>query len=376
MQMMNERNFGERVSGYLREYMKDVESAHGTESREYLALKRQFVFDPREEIVDYETERRRHYEAEIHIEFEGGPLRGLERLYQKVVLIEPTTHCLAYCRWCLRAKYPDAKLTREELLRAVRYCGSAVNRADVREILITGGDPLIESDTIGFMLDAIAEFAPNVEAVRIGSRLPIHDPRRVDDGLLEALRPRGKFRVEMGTQINHAVELGKETCSAYERIQSLGIRVYNQQVLLRGVNDDIDSLCDLYNALRSLAIEAHYMFHCIPMRGMSHHRTTLERGLELVKELVMCGRISGRAKPMYAAMTDVGKVILYDGVILDRKGDMVLLQTGYSNEERSRWNPSWRLPDSAYVGEDEKIRVWYQDAKVHNEGWPTTCIID
>lgn len=376
MEMLNERNFGEKLSGYLREYMREVEGKHGPDSPEYMALKRQFIYDSREGNVDFESERRRHYEAEIHIEFEGKPLRGLERLYQKVVLIEPTTHCLAYCRWCLRAKYPDSRLTRDELLLAIRYCGSPQNRPDVREILITGGDPFLDVDTLGFMLDSIAEYAPNVETVRIGSRLPIHDPNLINEKMLQALHPRGRIRLEMGTQINHAIEFGEKTRAAFQRIQSMGIRIYNQQVLLKNVNDDINSLCDLYNASRSLGIESHYMFHCIPMRGMSHHRTTLERGLELVKELVMCGRISGRAKPMYAAMTDVGKVILYDGVILDRKGDMVLLQTGYNHEERSRWNPSWKLPDSAYEGEDGKIRVWYQDAKVHNEGWPTTCIID
>jgi lysine 2,3-aminomutase len=376
MSNMNERNFGEKITEYLREYMSEVRESFGESSPEYTALKLQFCEDPREKNIDLSSERRRHYEAEINLDYEGKPLKGVERLYRRVVLIEPTTYCTAYCRWCLRAKYPDMALSKDEIMRAVRYAGDKVNRDDVRELLVTGGDPLVDAETLDFTLDAIREYAPNVETVRIGSRLLVHDPERVNDELLEVLRPHDNMRIELGTQINHAIELSEKTRNAIKLIQSQNIRIYAQNVLLQGVNDTAEALYDLYDSLRSLHVESHYLFHCIPMRGMSHHRTTLDEGLVLIRQLVMSGKISGRAKPAYAAMTDVGKVTLYDGVVLNRKGNMVLLQTEYSAEERRIWNPSWELPDSAREDQDGRIQVWYQDAKKHNEGWPTTCIIE
>lgn len=376
MAQQNERTFGEKITKYLRSYMNDVRAKYGESSAEYSALRLQFCEDPREQNVDLANERRRHYEAEINIQYDGAPLRGVERLYRRVVLLEPTTFCTAYCRWCLRAKYPDMSLSRDEILRAVKYAGDVGNRDDIREMLLTGGDPLIDVAMLKFTLDAVKEYAPNIETVRVGSRLLVHDPLMIDERMLEALAPRPGMRVELGTQINHAVELGDCTRDAIKRMQSYGIRIYAQNVLLKGVNDNAEALYCLYDGLRSLGVEAHYLFHCIPMRGMSHHRTTLDDGLALIRALVMGGMISGRAKPTYAAMTDVGKVTLYDGVILDRKANMVLLQTEYSVEDRQRWNPSWVPPQSVLIDDRGRIQVWYQDAFKHNEGWPTTCIIE
>jgi len=362
----------EKISPFLMNKMKILKKEYGENSPEYLAIARQYLNDTREREVDYKAERSRHYEADLIVDQEGELISGLERLYLRVALIELTTICISHCRWCLRANYPQFTQKKEDVVRAATYFGNDQNKDDLREVLITGGDPFLLADLLEFTIDSIIKFAPNIKIIRIGSRLPVQDPERINEKLIHALRKRDELRIEVGTQINHPIELWEETRAAYRTIQEQGINFYNQQVLLRGINDNLDCLVQLYNSLRDLGIEAHYMFHCCPIRGMSHHRTSVEEGLELIKGLTSSGRISGRSKPMYTAMTDVGKVTLYEGVILDKRGDMILLQTKYLKEDRTRWNPSWKMPDSVNVDENGYLRVWYQDGKVHDEGWPTT----
>lgn len=113
--------------------------------------------------------------------------------------------------------------------------------------------------------------------------------------------------------------------------------------------------------MRMNNIEPHYLFHCIPMMGIHHLRTSVAMGLDLIKKLVHSGRISGRAKPMFAAMTDIGKITFYDGVILDRKDGKILLQSNYRLTDRMAWNPSWQMPKTAEIDEKGFLRVWYVD---------------
>ena len=99
------------------------------------------------------------------------------------------------------------------------------------------------------------------------------------------------------------------------------------------------------------------------MRGMHHFRTTVEKGLRLIKELTNSGKISGRVKPMYALMTDIGKITLYDGTILakNKKRNELLVQSSYTYEERLQNNPNWKLPETAEVDENGYLRMWYLD---------------
>jgi lysine 2,3-aminomutase len=361
---------------FLKGKLEALRREQGESSPEYRALAHQYLHDPRENEVDWKAERRRHYEAELVKGADGKPLRGMERLYRRVALIDLTTSCLAHCRYCLRQQYAKFTLTQDDVRAAAQYFGSPDNRDDLREVLITGGDPLLFPDLLASAIDSITSLAPNIEIVRIGSRLPVQEPGLVNPSVLQAVRKRPGLRIELGTQVNHPMELWPESRDAYGRLQDEGLSIYNQQVLLRGVNDDLGVLCELYDHLRYLGIEAHYMFHCIPLRGAHHHRTSIEEGLVLIKGLTASGRISGRCKPMYTAMTDIGKVTLYEGSILDRKGDMVLLQTEYLLAERLRWNPSWALPESAAADRRGHLTVWYKDAEVHNEGWASTYLLD
>lgn len=374
---VNERNvFCEKISPFLAERLEYCKRTYGENSQEYMALSLQYVTREREREADVKSERRRHYEAEVGRRAEDGvKLKGVERMYRRLCVFDLTMACAAHCRWCARAQYPNFTLTREEITEAAKYFGDDRNRDDLREVLITGGDPLIAPERLKFALDEIERNAPNIRIVRIGSRIPVQQPSLVSEHVLCILRKRSAFRIELGTQVNHAVELAPASVEAYQKLLDLGIRVYNQQVLLRGVNDDIGTLIDLYDGLRYAGIESHYMFHCVPIRGMSHHRTTVEKGLELIKSLTVSGRISGRAKPIYIVMTDVGKVTMYEGTVVDRKADMILLRTNYAKSDRLRWNPNWVMPGSAEEDECGFLRVWYKDAVVHNEGWQSTYFL-
>ncbi len=230
--------------------------------------------------------------------------------------------------------------------------------------MITGGDPLIIPNRTLFLVEALIEHASNIKIFRIATRLPQQSPSRITNSVLRIFQKRPGLRFELATQINHPVELSfPETVEVFSRFRELSVVIYSQNVLLKGINNDVAVLTDLYDAMRDAGIEAHYLFHCIPLRGMRHMRTSVQQGLDLIKQLTCQGYISGRTKPVFAAMTDIGKIIFYEGSILmrDTAHNRMLLQSNYSHDERSRWNQSWQLPASAEIDDLGLLRVWYPD---------------
>ena len=360
--MSVQRPFRELIPTFLEEKLDQLKDRFGAESVDYLALARQYVRSP-EETEPAEESNLRHYEAGAKLVHDGRRMPGIERLYRRTLVIEPTLACAAHCRYCIRANYPRHNLTDEQLVAAAVYCGDAQNRDDLTEVLITGGDVLLVPDRIETLLQALIRHAPNIRIIRIATRIPAQDPRRVNDAVLATFRNKPSLRFELATQLNHRVELFPEVVEALQRIMDTGARVYAQNVLLAGVNDSLDALVDLYDALRGLGIEPHYLFHCVPMIGMAHLRTPLENAIDLARQISNCGRISGRAKPIAAAMTDIGKIVLYDGAIGRRDGRRVLLHGEYTLSERLRWNPQWPVPDSAVIDPSGRLSVWYLDGE-------------
>ena len=133
--------------------------------------------------------------------------------------------------------------------------------------------------------------------------------------------------------------------------------------LLRGVNDDFETLAELYSKLRDHDIESHYLFHAVPLRGMSHHRTSVKKGIDLTNALSSCGEFSGRAKARYCILSDIGKIIVYQDTIVDRRksDNAILLKSGFNFKDRLEWNPSWKKPISVEIDSDGKMFVWYPD---------------
>ena len=355
--------FKELLSPFLRQKIAETEELHGAGSQELHAITSQYFYDPREQSID-PRHNRRHYEAEMPLEFEGRPVLGLERLYRKSVAIEPTLVCAAHCRWCLRGLYPFTTLKEDDITHSTRYIGSSALRDDVDEVLVTGGDPLMSLPLLALTLGEIQRNAPNVKTVRVGSRVPFHDPRRINEDMISLFKRYPNFRFEIGVNAVHPIEFWPESTEALHKFQYAGIRIYNQHPILRGVNDNYETLCELYELLREHDVEAHYLFHAIPMKGTSHHRTTLKRAAELATMISSSGQFSGRSKPHFAVLSDIGKIVMYHGVVLEQNEDdnSVLLQSGFKLDERKKWNPSWNLPSSAHVDSEGFMRTWYLDA--------------
>ncbi|MBI5017706.1 MAG: radical SAM protein [Deltaproteobacteria bacterium] len=354
--------FPEKISPFLRSKLAALESSEGNSSPSYLGLARQYVYDPRED-QDSKEQNAKHYEAAVQGPDHAHDLPGLERLYRRTLVIEPTLVCLAHCRYCLRSNYQKHTLTEKELIDVARYCGNAANRDTLNEVLITGGDPLIIPNRIEVLLNALIDHAPNIQIIRLATRLTTQDPTRIDESVLGLFLNKPSLRFELATQINHPVEFFQESIEAFAKVTDLGVRIYSQNVLLKGVNDDLDSLIELYDAMRRNRIEAHYLFHSVPIRGTHHLRTSVARGIDLARSLTSSGRISGRAKPMFAAMTDIGKITFYEGTIVDRRDGKLLLRSQYRLADRRAWNPTWQPPETAVVDQDGYLSVWYVDGE-------------
>ena len=354
------KRYNERISPFLQ---KQINKA-GVEGRKDIlkVLTTQFIFNKKETEIS-ENEVTKHYDASAEFVFEDKRLFGVERLYKRQILVDITLICVAHCRHCLRRNYDPFILSNDDLSRIARFIGQSVVASDVREILITGGDPFLVPQKLSHFLNELNSHAPFIEVVRVASRLPVHQPDWINDNILSVLKKKYSFRVEMATQINHSLELFPEVREAYQRIGSCVSAIYNQTVLLKGINDSVIDLMNLFDNLRSLNIENHYLFHCVPIGGIDWLRTSLDETIELANSILNSGIISGRVKPKVTIMTDIGKIALNKDLIIRKDKDRVLLRSNYSLEDRLKWNPLWKLPNSAIVEKDGKLNVWYRDKK-------------
>ena len=352
--------FKEKISPFLRKKISEFKENYGEHSTQYIALSLQYIRGPLEAVGGNEANIK-HYEAGVHVEIDHSSVPGLERLYKRTLVIEPTLICASHCRYCLRQNYSKHTLTEAQLFDIAKYCGEPERRDILNEVLITGGDPLLLPQRMNILIQALLTHAPNIKTVRIGTRLMTQSPDKFDSEVFSLFKDKPGIRFEIATQLNHPAEFFPETCEIFKRLQGLGIKIYSQNVLLKGINDNVETLIELYNEMRLHDIEAHYLFHCVPIRGIHHLRTSVDKGLELMRCLSSGGFISGRAKPMYAAMTDIGKIVFYEGTIASRKDGWLLLKSGYRLKDRFAWNPTWRLPENAATDEAGFLQVWYLD---------------
>jgi len=355
------REFKEIVSPFLRSKLNEA-LKNGNEAV-IRTITKQYI-EPVNELDIRMGEGLKHYEASAEAYFEGKKLAGLERMYRRVMLFEPLDECMAHCRFCIRRNYEHFTQTQDDVKRAARFVGLAKGHKELREILVTGGDPFLVPHKVELFLDGIAEYVPQVKVARIATRVPIHEPARVNDKILKLLSKKYPFTIEVATQINHTAELFPEVEDAYRRILDVVRIVYNQTVLLRGINDTKDELIEVCDRIRNLGIENHYLFPCVPIGGLNHFRVPLMKAIELGRQVSASGRISGRAKPKLCLMTSIGKITPYEGTILSSKDNRHLLKSDYSYEERMLWNPNWKLPSDAEISKDGFLCVWYEDARV------------
>jgi lysine 2,3-aminomutase len=224
------------------------------------------------------------------------PVKGIVHRYPDRVLLKPLLVCPVYCRFCFRRERvgdADATLSEAELALALAYIAE---RPELREVILTGGDPLMLPP--GRMADLLARLAaiPHVELVRIHTRIPVADPGRVTAALVAGLKG-ARAAVWVSVHVNHPRELSPAAAAALARLADAGLPLVSQTVLLKGVNDDAEVLAELMRALLRHRVKPYYLHHPDLAPGTAHFRPTLAEGRALVAALR--GRLSGLAQPTY-----------------------------------------------------------------------------
>ena len=274
------------------------------------------------------------------------PVKNLIHNYHDRVAFCVTSECAIYCRYCLRKRMvgdADMMMRKDELQEAIDYIAA---HPEIRDVLLTGGDPLTYSEkNLEWILSRLRAI-PHVEVIRIGSRMPVKLPYRITDDLcrmLEQYHP-----IWLNTHYNHPKELTGEAAAAIDRLLRAGVPVGNQTVLLRGVNDDVETLKALCEGLVRMRVRPYYLYQAQLIGGTAHFRTSIERGMELVEALR--GRTTGFAIPTYVLDTPFGKVPLNRSYVQGRAGDHVVMNT-YQNRLWAEPNPvprgertTYRLP--------------------------------
>ncbi|MFL5754785.1 MAG: KamA family radical SAM protein, partial [Chloroflexota bacterium] len=223
------------------------------------------------------------------------PVPGLVHRYPDRVLMLITTQCASYCRYCTRSRIvgdPTQNFNRREHEAQLDY----IRRTpQIRDVLISGGDGLtLAPKLLESVIRGLREI-PHVEIIRIGSRVPVFLPQRIDDDLCEML---AKYHpVWLNIHVNHPNEITPELARACDRLTRAGIPLGNQSVLLAGVNDCVNIQRDLVQRLVEIRVRPYYIYQCDLVEGSGHFRTPVGKGLEIMEGLR--GHTSGYAVPTY-----------------------------------------------------------------------------
>ena len=222
---------------------------------------------------------------------------GLKQRFPDRVLVMTSNACFMNCRHCTRKgllRHAEVVRSDEELMACTAY---VQEHPLVRDVLLSGGDPLVlPDDEVMRFVRAFAGL-PQVDVVRLCTRAPCVNPARVTRGLAALLGRSGK--VWVNTQFNHPDEVTPEAVEACANLVRAGLPVSCQTVLLAGVNDSADVLLDLFRALQRARVRPYYVFQCDPVAGVSHFRVPLERAIEIERECAE--RIGGLGLPRFVA---------------------------------------------------------------------------
>lgn len=252
------------------------------------------------------------------------PVKGLTHRYPDRVLLLITDICSMYCRHCTRRRimgHTDHHIDFKGIQKCIEYIAK---HPEVRDVVVSGGDPLMLSDAkLERILKALRS-VPHVEIIRLGTRAPVVLPMRITPGLIKMIR---KYHpVYICTHFNHSKEITKESSRACAMLADGGFPIENQSVLLRNVNDCPHVMKQLNQSLLKIRVRPYYIFQCDLSQGISHFRTSLGRGIQIIEALR--GHTSGLAVPTF--VVDLpgggGKVPLMPTYILARSDDRAVLR--------------------------------------------------
>jgi lysine 2,3-aminomutase len=252
------------------------------------------------------------------------PVPGLVHRYPDRVLFLVTDRCASYCRYCTRSRVVSGVGEQELELdfdRAIEYLQK---HTEVRDVLLSGGDALLLSDSRLKNLLSRLRAIEHIEFLRIGSRVPIFLPQRITPELCAMLKEFHPLFISV--HVNHPKELTTEVREALGRLADAGIPLGNQSVLLRGVNDDAEVMKTLVQKLLRCRVRPYYLYQCDLIQGSSHLRTSVAKGIEIMENLR--GHTTGYAIPQYVidGPGGGGKIPINPNYVVAQMPDRIVLR--------------------------------------------------
>lgn len=254
------------------------------------------------------------------------PVPGLVHRYPDRVLLLVTNFCSVYCRYCTRARMVgsvgERSVKKTDIEAALAYIEQT---PAVRDVLISGGDPLsLDDDRLEYLLKRLRRI-PHVEFLRIGSKQPVVQPMRVTPQLTRILKR--YHPLWMSLHFTHPDELTPEVADACGRLADAGVPLGSQTVLLKGVNDDLETMKRLMHGLLKIRVKPYYLYQCDPISGSAHFRTPVAKGVELIRGLR--GHTTGYAVPTFVvdAPAGGGKIPVAPDYVAGYDGDDLKLSS-------------------------------------------------
>jgi lysine 2,3-aminomutase len=252
------------------------------------------------------------------------PVPGITHRYPDRVLFYTTHHCPVYCRHCTRKRKvadPSSAAQKEQLEGGIEYIRK---NPQIRDVVISGGDPLSNSDDrLDYIMGSLRKI-PHVEIFRLGTRNLVTLPHRITDDFVSIIKKHRPFFVH--THFNHPIECTAEAFNACWKIAEAGIPINNQMVLMKGINDDPQVVKRLNHLLLMMNVRPYYIFQCDMSQGISHFRTPIEVGLNIIEHLR--GHTSGMAVPHFVvdAPGGGGKIPMLPNYVVSMDKDKVVLR--------------------------------------------------
>lgn len=278
------------------------------------------------------------------------PVPGITHRYPDRVLFLITDVCSMYCRHCTRRRFAghvDKAPSKEQIDRAIDYIA---NTPSVRDVLLSGGDPLLLSDKrLEYIISNLRKI-PHVEIIRIGSRTPCVMPQRITTELCSMLK---KYHpIWLNTHFNHANEITDDSKKACAMLADAGIPLGNQSVLLRGVNDCIPVMKKLVHELVKMRVRPYYLYQCDLSMGLSHFRTTIAQGIDIIEGLR--GHTSGFCVPTFVvdAPGGGGKIPVMPNYVISQGNNRVVLRN-YEGVITTYEEPKFYTPGCPNVSDED-----------------------
>ena len=252
------------------------------------------------------------------------PVEGMVHRYPDRVLLLVTGYCSSYCRYCTRSRVVGHGALSPETERLQAAFDYIARHTEIRDVLISGGDPLTLSDErLEWILKSLRAIR-HVEVIRIGTKIPAVLPQRVTPQLVRMLRR--YHPLWMSLHFMHPDECCYETARACNLLADAGLPLGSQTVLLKGINDNVETMRQLVHALMKMRVRPYYLYQCDPITGSAHFRTSVSKGIEIIQGLR--GFTSGYAVPQYVidAPGGGGKIPLMANHVVGRDGDDLLLR--------------------------------------------------